>query len=226
MRTRILVVAILAVALLARPSPAAAQVMAPIPGQAREVAVQALRNFVQDAIPEGKAERFGFRSLAEARAATLGEPFQVLFIGLDQLRKYRPGAGAGSVLRDARAAWFPVLAGGEPRAKLEVAERDGRWVGGEFGRPSSTREVMAAAASLEAARAEAGAAAADRPALVRIPALNAQLLYLKGQRGEVLVPIRREGLPPGTESGKAYAADAFLVRLAEGARKVEDKVVR
>ena len=193
--------------------------------QAREVAAQSLRNYVAGVVKEDNAARLGFKTLAEAQTAQLGEPIPVFFIRLTDLKAYRAGSGAGSVLTNARTLWFPVLVNGEVRSKLEISEVHGKWVAGEFGRPATARDVSGVHGELPTILQKVALPAGARVTLVRIPALHVQAFYASGTSGDFFVPVRQEGLPDSVEVGKAYPADALLVRLAVAAKAVDEKTV-
>ena len=120
------------------------------------------------------------------------------------------------MLTDTRSVWFPVLVGGEVRAKLELTEKDGKWLAGEFGRPRTAQEIMRVRGTLPAGGI----------AFVRIPAIFVQMFLVTTASGDSFVPVRRDGLPEGFEPGKIYAADALLVPLATRVRGLDEKTVR
>lgn len=222
-RNRILCLAFLAVA----PARSTAQFLGGQElEQARTFAGRALDGYVTAAVRDENAPRLGFKDAKEARAARLGDPLPVLFVGLAELKAYRPGTGAGTVLSNMRTLWFPVLVNGEVRSKLEITEIHGKWTAGEFGRPSSARQLMRVKGELPRALQGLSAPPDAKVALVRIPSLDVELFYVSGAGGELFVPIRGQALPPELEPGKAYPADAVLSRLAAAARTVPADKVR
>ncbi|HEY4901723.1 MAG TPA: hypothetical protein VIH91_12985 [Terriglobales bacterium] len=208
------------------PTWCAAQVEGQALVQARSFADSSLKSYVSQVIKANNATRFGFKDVAEAQAAAIGDPIPVLFIGLRTLKSYRAGAGAASVLTDAKTLWFPILANGTVVSKLEITEVQGKWLAGEFGRATLARKVAAVDRELPAALKTAGAGAPARTSLVRIPALSVELLYTTGTTGDYFVPVQRGDLPADVEIGKAYPADALLVQLAAAAQKVDENKVR
>jgi hypothetical protein len=193
--------------------------------RAREFADRSLRMYVSGAIRSDNAQRFGFKTLDEAREAKVGEPIPVLFIGLTALKGYRPGAGAASVLRDAQTLWFPVLVNGGVRSEIEISRVEGKWIAGEFGRPAKAREVANVYDQLPRILQSVSVPSGARASLVRIPAIGIELFYTTGTAGDFFVAVRGEGLPADLEVGKAYPADALLTRLAQTAQKVDEKMV-
>jgi hypothetical protein len=208
------------------PRPCAAQVEGQALVQARSFAESSLRSYVTQVVNANNAIRFGFKDVGEAQTTKLGDPIPVFFIGLNTLKSYRAGAGVASVLADAKTLWFPLVANGGVVAKLEIAEVQGKWVAGEFGRPRLARKIAGIQRELPAALQRVGAVGPARTSLVRVPALSVELFFTTSTAGDFFVPVQRGDLRSDVEVGKAYPAEALLVRLAEAAQKVDENVVR
>lgn len=193
--------------------------------QAREFAGRALRNYVTAAVTEKNAGRLGFKTAAEAQAASLGDPISVALIGLNDLKAFERGTKVGSMLRDARTLWFPVLLNGEVRSKLEISEVNGQWLAGEFGRPELARTVNGVREGLPKILEVVKARSSGPPMLVRIPVLHVDLFYETGPEGGFLVPAGAGGLPDGVEVGKAYPAEELLARFAGLAQGLSAKTI-
>jgi hypothetical protein len=207
-------------------APCAAQVEGQALVEARSFAHTSLQNYVTQVIKANNATRFGFKDVGEAQAATLGDPIPVFFIGLNTLKSYRAGTVVAAALTDAKTLWFPVLANGAVVSKLEIAEVQGKWLAGEFGRPALARKTADIQHDLPAALQGVGAAAPTRTLLVRIPALSVELFFTTGATGDFFIPVQHGDLPSDVEVGKAYPAGALLTRLTEVAQKIDEKTVR
>ena len=185
-----------------------------------------LSRYVTDVLTERNAGRYGFRSLEEAKSARVGEPLPVMLIGLSSLKEYRSDAKVGSMLIDARTLWFPVLAGGETRTKLEMIIKDGALVPGEFGGIKSPERISSARKRLPGLIERGAIPDAKKVTLVRIPALAAEFLYLETGQGDYFLPAM---VNPGRfdlDDGKIYPAADILSRLRDIAKDIDPKKVR
>ena len=114
-----------------------------------------LQGYVKDVLTEKNVGRYGFSTVGEASAATLGDPLRVHSIELKELKAYRPSAGLRSMQADSRTTWYPVIANNEVRAKLEIVETAGKTAGWRFrGRQRGAPDIGCAAADSEFTQSE------------------------------------------------------------------------
>ena len=186
----------------------------------------ALSRYVADALTERNAGRYGFRSLQEAKGARVGEPLPVMLIGLSSLKEYKPEAGVGPMLIDAKTLWYPVLAGGETRTKLEMIMKDDALVPGEFGGIKSPERISSARKLLPGLIERGAIRDAKKTTLVKIPALAAEFLYLETGQGDYFLPAMVNPERFGLDEGKVYPAADILSRLRDIAKDIDPKKVR
>jgi len=194
--------------------------------ESHQFADSSLRTYVANVLREDNATRFGFKNLEEAKKAQVGEPLPILFIGLKELKAYRAGVGAGAVLSNARALWFPVTVDGQVRAKLEVAEVNGKWVAGEFGRPKSAQALMRVYGEVPKLLNEAQVPKEGQLALVRVPVLGVEAFYATGSKGDHFIVAITYGAIPEVKVGKVYPADELLGHLSRFAQTIREDEVR
>lgn len=88
-----------------------------------------LEKFMSKTITEKNFQDFGFKDFKEVQAARLGEPYPVKFIGLRDLKAYKAGTGAKTLMSDSKQLWFPVMVEGEVRNQFVVTEKNGKFIG-------------------------------------------------------------------------------------------------
>lgn len=151
-----------------------------------EAATSAIRTF-QQAVTAQNYRALGFESVDEVKTASLGPPLSQFDIGLDQLKSYKEGADANSLLSASSETIFPVTVNGQVRSSVIVSKREAGYVPATFGRADIVK-------ALSRYREQPNDFA------VRVPALN---MYYVGRRVEnrlFLVPIAedtRTNLKPG-----------------------------
>lgn len=197
------------------------------PQEQEEFAQEALESYVKHVLNEKNFANFGFRSLGEAQVARVGDPYSVMFIGLTDLQAYEPGTGARPLLVDPKILWYPVVVEGETRTKVEIVEKDGEWLAGEFGQIRPVQAASRAQDRLPRLLESIGADVPDKPAvLVRIPALQATFLYIERAGEEFLISAMVQPQRYGLEAEEIYPADEVLSRLAEYAAKIDENTIR
>ncbi len=187
---------------------------------------EALQGYVAHALNEANVSRFGFESLAEARAARLGEPARVVEIGLDALQRYQPGTPVAEVARDVGILWFPVTVEGRTAAKLELVAGEQDWIAGDFGAAGSAERMATVRAQAPDLARAAGVAQPGPLAIMRVPALPATFWHAGDGGREVLIPAMAQPGRFGLDNGRAYTAAEVLARLAEVAREIEPRTLR
>lgn len=190
-----------------------------------EFAQEALEAYVENVLNEKNFADFGFKRLDEARLARVGEPYRVMFIGLNDLKDYKPGTGARPLLRDAKTLWFPVMVERETRTKLEIVEIDGEWIAGEFGGIRTVQKAITAGTQLPGLLKSKEITEPQEPVMVEIPALHAVFLYVESPRGEFLIPAMVQPQRFKLQDGQIYSADEVLSRLSEFARQIDENKV-
>jgi len=184
-----------------------------------------LQGYVKDVLTEKNVGRYGFRSVGEASAATLGDPLRVHSIDLKELKAYRPGAGLRSMRTDSRTTWYPVIAGNEVRAKLEIVESVGKLMAGSFGAASEARRISAVRQQIPEKLRAKGISAASTMALVKILALKATFIYVESPGGSFLVPAMASPQRFGVENGDLYPADDLLSKMKDQVKDLPDDLV-
>ena len=191
-----------------------------------EFAQRALEGYVKNTVTERNFAKLGFKTLGEAQVARLGDPYRVMFIGLADLTAYETGIGARPLLVDAKTLWFPVMVGEETRTKLEITEKEGKLVPGEFGRFKTVENVIMAKDRIPGLLESIGVEAPYEVMLVRIAALRALLLYVESPEGEYLIPAMIQPQRYGLENGEMYPADEVLSKLRDFAREIDPDKIR
>ena len=136
----------------------------------------------------------------EGANATLGQQYEVFTVGLDQLRAYRPGVAAASLLNASPNVVIPILVNGQVRSSMTITRTEQGYVASEIG---------------GAGLMQATARAAERTPgdfLVRVPALGLQFVgHREGDRVmlSLTTPDPRLKLQPGAP----MPADQVLQQL-------------
>lgn len=190
-----------------------------------EFAQKSLSNYVIDTLTETNSAKFNFRNLGEAKTAQLGDPFKVMFIGLDSLKNYKAGTGIKPIMIDAQTLWFPVMVGTEIRTKMEVVNKEGRLVAGEFGGTRRVLEIAKVQNQLSKLMEVKGIERPYKSMLLKIPALNAEFLFIDSSKGEILLSAMIQPQRYNLENGRIYDADEVLLKLKEFAKRIEGKKV-
>lgn len=190
-----------------------------------EAANKALSNYVHQFLSDQNAGRYGFRSLDEARAARLGEPLKIMFIGLKTLKDYSQGMPAASLFINTKTLWFPVLVGQETRAKLEIVEKDGLITPGEFGAVKTTEKIESARRILPRLIKTGDLRDVKTATLIKVPSISAEFLYVESADGEFFVPAMINPERLGLTDEKLYSAAELLSRLHEIAKKIDPNKV-
>ncbi len=192
----------------------------------REFTNKSLNGYIKNVITEKNCARFNFKNLAEAKTARLGDPYKIMFIGLETLKSYKSGASAKTLLKDIKTLWFPVVIEGVTKTKLEIIERDGKMIAGEFGGISAVKEIVNAKKQLPELLEAKDIKAPYKLMLVKIPALSAMFLYVENNEKEFLVPSMIQPERCNLKNGKLYAADMVLSQLKDLAKEIDGKLLK
>lgn len=186
-----------------------------------EMAQEALQGYVNNYLTEKNFDRFGFKSLREAMAAQVGDPYHVMFISLRELNEYKSGTDAEALLRDAKIKWFPVIVENEVRTKLEMVEKEGRWYPGEFGGIQTVRVITEAKKKLPRLLEGMDLEEKPRVTLVKIPAMYAVFLHAEVSEGDYLLPAMIQPQRFELSSEQLYPADEILLKLKDFAKEID-----
>lgn len=190
-----------------------------------EFAQKSLEGYVNNVLSEKNFAKFNFKTLGEAKMARLGTPYKVMYIGLSPLKAYKAGTGLRPILTDAKTLWFPVMVEGKVRTKLEIVEKEGKWIAGEFGGIRVVREIAIVRDQVPSLLESKGLREPYEVILVKIPALYAVFFYVESSRGEYLIPAMAQPQRYKLQNGKMYAADEVLSKLRDIAKEIDEKKV-
>ena len=170
----------------------------PQPQQAASSGIGVLLKLVNDQ----NYRAMGFDSVDEVKQAQLGQPFDVFNIGLDQLKGYRTGANANSLLSKSAETIYPVTVGGQVKSSVTIVQKDGGYQPSSFGNAEVIKSLS---------RYRRGDLAAN-DFVVRVLALNMYFLGRKVEDRLFLTPVvedPRSKLRPG----EAVPAEIVLEEL-------------
>lgn len=130
-----------------------------LPAFAQEVAVEASRTAVAAALPtfqqlaKTNFREMGFDSADEITRSTIGTPFAVYMVQLDELGTYKDGEDPNRLLRGRNQVTYPLLLGTVVRSSITVSQTPKGWIASSFGAPSRIRMLTKVrAASVEITR--------------------------------------------------------------------------
>jgi hypothetical protein len=189
----------------------------------RNAAAVSLKGYVVDFLNKENVQRFGFSSLDEARISTIGDPMQVLMIGLTDIQKFEQGSNPKSILTDINTFWFPVVSGNTIKTKLEMIEREGKIVTGELGGVRLVSDIMNSIEDLQKRLKERSLIPTKQVAIVKIPALTITLVM--AEVGDSLYVEPAYGLLEqyGIKHGELIKLEEALLRIKVVAVKVDPK---
>jgi hypothetical protein len=175
-------------------------------------AMQALETFRQ-LVNDANYRELGFESPREVDDATLGEPLEVVFVRLDQLREYQLSINPEDLLNNLNQMSFPVLVHEGARSSIVVQQQqDGRWRSTMLGNGALARQI-------EDVR---GLVPGEEPQrLVHVGALG---LHFLASRADDRLMFTALATDPSLRlrAGMTEPADTVLARLVPFARRVRD----
>lgn len=191
-----------------------------------KVAPVILKKYVDNIVTEKNFAKFNFRSYEEAKTATIGDPYKVLIIGLRSLKTYVSGSEIKSILKDAKKIWIPVEVKGEIRTKMELVERRGSWIAGEFGGIRTVAEIASVKNQIPHLIRSKRIREPYEITLLQVPSMYAVFFYIDSHQGSYLVPAMIQPKRLNLENGRIYSANEVLIKLKEFAVKIdEDKLM-
>lgn len=106
-----------------------------------DAANEGLRTFAL-LVTEENHKSMGFDAVADVKNASLGQPLQVMMVGLDQLRKFQTNSDPNALLNDTHQVIFPVQVRGETRSSISVSQAEGgRWKAVGYGNPYLAKQI-------------------------------------------------------------------------------------
>jgi hypothetical protein len=194
-------------------------------GDPKEFAQSALDEYIKTILSERNAVNFGFRDIQEASAAKVGDALPVMFIGLSDLKTYKPGSGVQPILQDAKALWFPVQVAGRIITKIEIVDINGQWVASEFGGVATVNRIDTALQQQKTLLAKADVGQEQPTMLLKIPALEAVFLLIETQQGAYLIPAMIQPERFQLAEANIYPVEQVLVALSKLAQEIDPKTV-
>lgn len=184
-------------------------------------AQEALANYVNFALNEENAAKFGFKDLREAQTATLGDPLRVYTIALDSLKEYSSETAVRSLFSESSKLYYPVTINNEVRTKLEIVNIKGEWVAGEFGGTDAVKIVEDTRVRTPELLAARDVTRYRSPILVEIPILHVSLIYVETPDQGFFIPALQQPGRYGLENGTLYPAERVLSVLSEVAQGIK-----
>lgn len=191
-----------------------------------EFARSSLDNYIRNTFTEKNIGNFGFKSLGEARNARIGKAYPVIIIGLKEIKLYRPGAKVISLNADTDTTWFPVTVASEVVAKLEIQEKDGQMIAGDFGARNESRRIAKIINTSFTLLKSKEITPENAIKILRVPYLKADFLFIESKQGEYLIPAMAVPGRFGLKNSVLYPSVEVLSRLKKHAVKIEEGMIR
>ena len=193
--------------------------------QDKEFAQKSLSGYLEFLSPDN-VTNFGFKSIDEAKTATLGDPIRVLMISLEDLKNYKVGEGIKSILKDIKTTWYPVQLRGQTKAKIEISEKDGEMIAGDFGDALNAQYIASLLTWLPDTLGAWNIQENYVLSLIKIPVITATFIYVESEKQQFLISAM---LNPGLfeiEENNLYKVDYILSKLKEYVKDIKgDKVI-
>jgi hypothetical protein len=167
-----------------------------------------------------KAEHYkdlGFNSADEAARATLGEPFSVLMVTLEDLRRYEPGQPATDLLKPLEKVIYPVVVNDRVKSSIVVEKTAEGWKPTTYGRPNFIKLLTDTRSKIAADNS----ATADGQFVVQVPALNAYFIGYQTD-GKLMLASVIDDPALKLSAGRAAAAEEVFASLAPAAKAHND----
>jgi hypothetical protein len=185
-----------------------------------------LDNYINNALSPQNIGNFGFKNMGDARKAELGTGIQMLGLELKEVKNYREGNTIATLKADTETTWFPVTVSGEVVAKLEILEKEGKMIPGDFGAAAQAQRIADAIASTSGTLVAKGIGVSGALKILRVSYMKADFIYVSGDQGEYLVPAMP--LPGRFElvNGKMYPAAEVMALMKKYAQQIEEGMIR
>lgn len=169
------------------------------PSQQPEEAATTAIGVLQKLVTQDNYRSMGFDSLDQVKQAQLGSPMPVFDIGLEQLKGYKTGTDASSLLTQNPKTIYPVTVNGEVKSSVTISHKAEGYQASSFGNADIVKR-------LSEYRQPQG------DFVVRVPAFNMYYVGRKVENRLLLVPIiddpRLKAKP-----GEAIPAENLLEQL-------------
>jgi hypothetical protein len=194
-----------------------------VPAKVKQYAEKALRtNF--ELIDKTNYSTYGFKELDEINKAKLAEPYEMYYIRLDKLQEYEKEKDTSNLILNSKKFWFPIEVNGVTRLKIEIIDKDGQLITGDFGAARSAQMVGKIDGKLLAELSTKGVVNIKRKSLVQIPSINTLIFMIEGQSGILFVPIYSDA--DSVEIGHAYNAADIFSMLSAYSQKIGKDIIR
>ncbi len=190
-----------------------------------QFAQRSLEGYVKNFLTEKNCSKFGFKSLQEAQSARVGEPYQIKLIGLKELKSYEPRTEAKSGVIHTKDLWFPVQVNNEIRTKLELVDKNGRLVPGEFGTINSVETIVTVRNQIPGLLESRQIRSDCKISLLKIPVLNANFFLVSSSAGDFLIPAMMQPQRFNIENAKIYKAEEILAILTKYVQQIDENKV-
>jgi hypothetical protein len=159
-------------------------------------------------------EIMGFKSLAELKTTTLGEPLRVFMVRLDQLKEYQPGSDPNKLLSSGDQVIYPVMVDKMVRSSVVIGMAKDTWKPVSLGR-SNLAQLLTKVLKDNAKSAKLPVSSYF---VVHVPALNLYFVAHRVDKVLTLIPVLDDP-SYGFKAGKAIIADKVFEAILPAARK-------
>lgn len=160
------------------------------------------------------AERLGFAAPGDAAKSELGQPWSDFIVRLDDLRSWKSGSDAMSLLRPTGLVVYPVTVGGGVRSSVTLKKEDSEWKAVSFGAPGQTQAVANTRDSVVKKDTVSG----PQTFQVRIAAFNLLFVGYVSDGKLMLTPVA-DSQRYDLSAGVTVEADKLFTRLQPDAER-------
>ncbi|MEI7664101.1 MAG: hypothetical protein WCK34_17980 [Bacteroidota bacterium] len=168
-------------------------------------------------VNQANFQKMGFRSLAEVKDASLGQPLSFYRIQLDELKNFKPGGDPAMLVHFGDRVFYPIMVNNEIKSSMQMDKSADKWEVSSYGGANRMKLFSDAIARLSANRANAGM----EYQVVAIQSMNLYFIGMQKDNKLYLTPVLDDETY-GLKAGETVAADALLPRLAEMAAQLKD----
>lgn len=190
----------------------------------KSFANRSLSFYLNNIINKDNFTSFGFDEYGETSKAELSEPYKIHYMGVEDLKKYEAGTDYKKIIMDAKKFWFPVMVNGEFRLRLEIIDKNGKLIAGEFG-GSQSMKMMGKSSNRMNNMFANQKIEAEKVSIIQIPAMHVMLYYAKTSEGDFFIPaldMKHYNL----EAGKLYSPEEIFGILKKFAKDIDPKIIR
>lgn len=184
------------------------------PKEVRQAAEEGLPRFLS-LISQEDLEDFGFHSVGELQAATLGEPYKVYTLTPQSLGSYEKGSKLSLMISETNSWYFPVMVEGEARTILTVSFLEGRWQAGDIGGLALPQNLQMLGSQMPTLLEEKGVSGAYSTKFVRIFQGYLDFVVVDSSRGEFVIPLLADPSWLDVQNNKLYTPEEIMPKVAE-----------